>query len=101
MISVELIHLDCVASQVSDKPEVSPMRKELGLVADETSAPDDQPLALVVALGDLSLSVRGVLDRGPGRLADLKDGLEHGFHHLDAHRVADIQALEGCDGGVR
>ncbi len=71
------------------------------LATDEPGAAHDESPALVVALGHLGLAVGGVVDRGPGRLVDARDRSGHGLHHPHAHRVADVQALEGGDGGVR
>ena len=55
---------------------VSPVGPELGLVADQAGAADDQPEALERGLGDLRLPGLGVVgDRDPVSLGDRVDQL--------------------------
>ena len=80
VVAVEGVDVDGVTLQIGHEGEVAPLGPQRGLATDQAGAPHDEAASLVVALGHLGLAVGGVLDRGPGRLVDGRDGAEHGLH---------------------
>ena len=97
---VELVDLHRCPAQVGEEGEVTPLGPQRGLATGEPGASHDETSALVDAFGHLGLAVEGVVDRCPGRLLDGLDGPGHGRDHADTHGVADVQALQGGQGGV-
>jgi hypothetical protein len=83
-----------VVGAVGDDGEVAPVGPQLGLRADKARAPDGQPPVAVGGLGDLRLTVFGVVDGLPGVLVDRgADGLDH--PHPD--RVLPARLLEALE----
>ena len=59
-----------VLGAVGEKAEVAPVGPQLGLGAEQAGAAHDQPAAAVDGLGDLRLTVVGVVDLRPGVFGD-------------------------------
>jgi len=86
------------ADTVGDEGVVVPGGKQLALVAEVAHPTHDEPVALVVGLGDLGHAGVGIGDVDPGGLGDRRDRVADWLGLADGDRVVHLVAPQRRDG---